>query len=318
MVPNTSETYFVDSLTFEQVGDVAWEVGKKSVKQWEKEFNRFSEEHAKEISIALDNYAVLYGVSKPDRAITIDIHHNPIEGNTNGGPKSNLDSVTTRFPIVNRMGDFMYRLPDHNGTNKEFLAEQAIKFLHESEHTFFQSEEFNDMVSKVMREPEVAQRFDSLSKEGGLSFREYANEPVELITTYLENIVHFESTVPSTFSESSPFVFRSDKDLQTALIEIEVTQNNGRPNGASAKFVNAWKRVLEEKLGIVDNAEEKTVSRSNDTSNNIKKPKYADVYQLGRALDPSLAYAYLDAKKPMDEKFVLELLELAERKVFEK
>lgn len=297
----------IDNLTFAQVGDLAWKISEVSLANWVKIFNKFSLEHAIDIYQSLDNFSVLYGVQKPNRTIVVDLHHNPIEGNTNGGPRSNYDSLKNKFPMINNMGDFMYRLPLYVENNSTYVAEQTIKILHEVQHTFFQNAYFNAMVANVVSIPSVAKNLDSIFSQGGVAFRSYANEPVELITTYLENIVIFTNTT-TKIASISPILFRADKDLQTALIEIEVTQYKQNPNGASAKFVKAWQKLLEEQLSISREVESEIKSSPEE---NRRLSKYQDVYQLGRALDPGLVYEYLNAKRPLDAYFVQRLTDMS-------
>lgn len=315
MVPRTNEKYFVDTLTFEQVGDLAWEIGENSLEAWVNEFNRYTTEHASSINSTLGDFSILYGVAKPNRSIIVDLHHNPIERNTNGGPKTNLNGLEDRFPVINAMGDFMYRLPNYFGKSVPLVSEQTVKLLHEAEHSFFQGEEFNNMVAFVMEKPDVKEKLIRMSSEGGLSFRDYANEPVELITTYLENIVYLQGNRPDDGSEP-PFVFRADKNLQGALIEIEATLDRENPNGPSAKYIEAWKRVLEKKLSGSSEVSLDAAGSNPSVSEDSPKPRYNDVYELGRALNPALAFEYLKSKKSIDEDFIFRLVSLAEKEVF--
>lgn len=313
---DSNEIFCVDTLTFEQVGDLAWEIGEDSITSWAQEFNKFSEEHYKDLNKALEDFSVLYGVPKPDRTIVVDMHHNPIEGNTNGGPRSNYKGMESIFPMISNMGDIMYRLPQYESNSALYVSEQTIKLLHEVEHTFFQNKHFITMVKNVVVLPDIAKKLEKIFSQGGVTNREYADEPLELITTYLENIVSFNPS--SEIIDSTPLlIFRVDKELQTALIEIEATQYNENPNGASAKFVTAWKKLLEEHLDIISNVPQEEVDTRNSTTKESPLSKYKDVYQLGKALDPSLAYEYLNSHKPIDEDFIKRLVKMAEKKVFE-
>jgi hypothetical protein len=309
---NADEEETAPTMTWEAIGEIAWEVGGKSIQKWEAKFNEVSQNHNEDIRRSLERLAILYGRREPQE-ITVDLYHNPIPNNANGGPTNNIASFAARFPAIETMGDVMYRMPLYEEEHADQMATANVtQVLHEVQHEHFQSPEFVAYVDEILaNNPQIQQSIEILERNG-LSIRAYANEPLELLTTYLENLTVLASEGgPETSHEKTPVLkFRADKQRQTEFMRIEATLT--KEGEGPTKFVDAWREIVAEKAGISVEAPKVRPLEDGDGETNQAT---INVYQLGHRLPAALAHEYAQQGRQIDEDFIVRLFALAENEL---
>ena len=315
--------------TFEDVKREAWEVSHETLGKWKEILEEHLEGHAATITGYLKSLSVLYGVPAP-KSVRVCLNYYPGTGSLKGEPIRNFGKGGT----INResVGDIILWVSDpqilptdsHETMDSSYFdtAERAISTIeHEVQHNNFQNSEYEELLQKAMRHPEIGDSIERVKK-----YTTYQDPTNELITAYLECLGTRSSSKKRPHENDSdtriPIIVGLDERKAGMVLEMLIREDvegwkaRGINHGPYSNLRYGWAQIL----GSLPEGYNLTPEEIRDIEVRENQPKgkgqkKTDVYEIGRSLNPDLAERYLREGKRIDVGFLVELFNMVDEEL---